>query len=132
MVSRRNFGKLLGGIVAFCAVPITFVRAAVSTKETWLPKPVYYATVGETVTCTNGHPICDFVESVTLGQTEDPEKQLGNWRQPAPKVGELPIPGCAICGARFYVGLGLYHIGDSWRDPLELLNKYPVLKEIHS
>ena len=132
MVSRRSFGKLLGALAAFCAVPIAFAKTAVSTKETWRPKPVYYAQVGETVTCEKGHPICDFVQNVHIGQMQNLPEQLGNWRQPAPEVGQFPVPGCAICGGKFYVGVGLFHIGDSWRDPLELMSKYPVLKEIHS
>lgn len=78
-----------------------------------------YAKAGETVTCENGHPICDFVVDIRRGQPQHPATQLGNWRQPEPQVGTIPIPGCEKCGAPFTDGM-LYHVGDSWRDPYNL------------
>jgi hypothetical protein len=73
-----------------------------------------YAVVGETVTCENGHPICDFMETVDVGQMQDLPRQLGNWRQETPTVGQFPIPGCAICGKPFTTGIS-FHIGKYWR-----------------
>jgi hypothetical protein len=75
---------------------------------------VVYAFAGETVTCENGHPICDFVETVELGQEQKVASQLGNWRQPSPEIGQIPIPGCNKCGAAFSNGM-VYHIGSEWR-----------------
>jgi hypothetical protein len=75
-----------------------------------------YATAGETVTCENGHPICDFLETVHVGQEQDADRQLGNWRQDKPTVGQFPIPRCAKCGAPFATGV-VYHFRDGWRDP---------------
>ena len=73
-----------------------------------------YAFAGETVTCENGHPICDFARDVVYGTMQDTKSDFGNWRQPAPQVGDFPIPGCAVCGAPFADGM-VYHVGDSWR-----------------
>jgi hypothetical protein len=72
-----------------------------------------YAVEGERVTCENGHYICEFMETVDVGQWFDP-KQLGNWAQEAPHVGQYPIPGCAVCGAKFSTG-ALFHIEEYWR-----------------
>lgn len=111
------------------AIEMQPLAADFKTKEyigtnIWYP----YAKAGETVTCTNGHPICDFVEDVAIGGYQDVDRELNNWRQPAPKVGDMS-PRCVICNAKFYSS-GYYHIGDSWRDPLEQINKFPVLRDI--
>jgi hypothetical protein len=84
--------------------------------------PLIYACADETITCENGHPICDFIETVYVGQHQDVERQLGNWRgnvvvgdaQFPPPVGTLPIPVCKLCGERFTTG-GCYHFADGWR-----------------
>jgi hypothetical protein len=73
-----------------------------------------YAFAGETVTCENGHPICDFVETVYFGDFQRPDQQFGNWRQSKPQVGQLPLPVCEKCGAAFTDGMR-YHIGEVWR-----------------
>lgn len=75
-----------------------------------------YAEKGETVTCTNGHPICDFAETVPYGRPMNLPKELTNWRQEPPVVGELDVR-CAQCGAPFY-DFGRFHIGQSWRPPV--------------
>lgn len=75
-----------------------------------------YANAGEKVTCENGHPICEFVKTVHVGEMQALEHQLGNWQQPVPDGGALPIPGCAACGAAFTDGM-LFHINQAWRDP---------------
>lgn len=98
-------------------------RDGVALRSTFHPWPIY-ANAGETVTCENGHPICDFVQETRTGETQDLENQLGNWRQAAPRRGDHPIPGCAICGAPFYNGL-IFHIGDKWRDPYGLVRPKP-------
>ncbi|QPF87010.1 hypothetical protein IC762_12220 [Bradyrhizobium genosp. L] len=76
-----------------------------------------YARKGETVTCEAGHPICDFVETVYVGEIQDVDGEIGNWRQEKVVRGTIPIPGCAICGAAFTDGI-IFHIGNEWRDPL--------------
>ena len=73
-----------------------------------------YARAGETITCTEGHPIADFVNTVYLGDMQDVEKDIGNWRQEKPFVGQIPLPVCAICGANF-TGGSVYHFADGWR-----------------
>jgi hypothetical protein len=77
-----------------------------------------YAEAGEVVTCENGHPICEFIETVAWGQIQDVERQLGRWHQEKPEVGQLPLPVCAICSASFTDGMR-YHFGDGWRDHRE-------------
>jgi len=81
---------------------------------------VIYASAGDTVTCENGHPICDFLEDVAVGKIPDLHKQLGNWRQPEPQKGDLPKDHpCAVCGARWFnhpATLGVtFHFQDGWR-----------------
>lgn len=73
-----------------------------------------YARAGETITCTNGHPIADFVRTVYLGDMQDVENDLGNWRQEKPSVGQMPLPVCAQCGAQF-TGGSIYHFENGWR-----------------
>ena len=102
-----------------------FSKDAIETVEIDLP---VYAKAGEVVTCENGHVICQFVETVCRGATQNLPKQLGHWRQKEPKVGG-PIPVCAKCGAWFYLSPGLFHIGKSWRDPSRLIAKYGMPKK---
>lgn len=121
MLSRR---KLLSWLSALPFVGVAFSVAAdpaeLSEEEDaafvqkWLHFPVY-AFAGETVTCENGHPICDFAVTVYRGQIQNVKTQLANWRQEEPALGAYPIPGCSICGAAFTNGT-LYHIGEYWRD----------------
>lgn len=73
-----------------------------------------YAEAGETVTCENGHPICNFMRPVAIGQMQDLARDLGNWRQTAPIVGQAEQPRCAKCGAEFYRS-GIFHFADGWR-----------------
>ena len=90
--------------------------AALTTVEMDFP---IYAHAGETVTCENGHPICDFARDVYRGMMQDPPRDFTNWRQVVPVVGERLIPMCAVCGASFTNGL-VYHVGDAWRDPYNI------------
>ena len=83
------------------------------------PEPTHlnvYAYKGETITCENGHPICDFARTVKIGEIQNGTDDLTDWRQPIPVVGTFPVPGCAICGARWSDGV-VFHVGNSWRDP---------------
>jgi len=73
-----------------------------------------YALKGEAVTCENGHVICEFVETVHVGQRQDVERQLGNWQQKKPTLGQLPLPVCEKCGAQFTLG-DRYHFASGWR-----------------
>ena len=88
-----------------------------------------YAKAGEVVTCENGHPICEFVVDVISGATQNLPKQLGNWRQKVPTVGQMPIPRCAVCGARFAIAGGIFHIGSEWRDPYGMIAKHGMPKD---
>ncbi|MGQ9370402.1 hypothetical protein [Azospirillum sp. ST 5-10] len=72
-----------------------------------------YARAGEVVTCTNGHPICEFAEDAALLDGQRPGHLTG-WRQPEPLFGG-PIPTCAVCGAEFYRGPGVFHFAEGWR-----------------
>ena len=76
-------------------------------------RPVF-ASAGETVTCENGHPICEFVETVHYGQMQNLPAQLGNWRQEPPKLGSFDIK-CEKCGAKFAAGNGHFHFANGWR-----------------
>jgi hypothetical protein len=73
-----------------------------------------YAAAGDQVTCENGHPICEFVVDVAVGQTQDLAVQLGNWTQKPPEIGQMESPLCAVCGADFCRG-GVFHFHDGWR-----------------
>jgi hypothetical protein len=73
-----------------------------------------YARAGETITCTEGHPIADFQRDIYFGDWQDVENDIGNWRQDKIPPGTHPIPGCAVCGASFCVG-SIYHFADGWR-----------------
>jgi hypothetical protein len=133
MISRRTFAALLAGLpligrasaddgVALKSIAhpegVGVVDAVGELNEAALESAMVelriYAHAGETVTCENGHPICDFVEDVAIGQTQDVPRQLGNWRQDVPQVGALPLPVCAQCGAQFTDG-SAYHFADGWR-----------------
>lgn len=75
-----------------------------------------YASAGETITCENGHPICDFRETVYAGDMQNPTEQFWNWRQTKPKLGVIQLPRCEVCNGMWTMGV-IYHVGDSWRDP---------------
>ena len=83
-----------------------------------------YAWSGETVTCENGHPICDFARTVLLGDIQNPSEDFCNWRQEEPTVGQLPLPRCAVCGGEFVKGGMVYHVGKFWRDPYGYIEAY--------
>lgn len=72
-----------------------------------------YARAGEWVTCESGHVICMFARKVALGDTFD-ESALQHWTQEAPKLGQMRVPGCDICGAEFARGPS-FHFYDGWR-----------------
>jgi hypothetical protein len=88
-----------------------------------------YAREGEVVTCENGHPICEFIQTVYVGDTQDPENQLGFWHQPKPEVGQNPVPRCSKCGGRWYIAGGIMHFKDGWRDPMGLIEQYGFPEE---
>ena len=87
-----------------------------------------YAYQGETVTCVNGHTICKFAEHVCVGDIFRPT-DLTDWEQEEPKVGQIPLPRCNVCGGRFYLGGNIFHIGKEWRDPKGLIAKYGMPKD---
>ncbi len=73
-----------------------------------------YAVAGETVTCENGHPICNFMRSVAVGEMQDLRNDLGNWRQAVPMPGQIEMPRCEKCGGEFVQG-SVFHFADEWR-----------------
>jgi len=73
-----------------------------------------YAQKGETVICEAGHPICDFSCTVFVGDMQDLDNELTNWRQPVPQIGLFPLPVCALCGGQFTDG-SRFHFRDGWR-----------------
>lgn len=83
---------------------------------------------GETITCAEGHPICDLAEDVVSG-TLIRVALFENWRDGKAHSGpEMPL--CPTCG-RFWMGFAhrmakeygvtpprtgvLIHVGDEWR-----------------
>ena len=78
----------------------------------WISPGQIYADKGETVTCENGHPICEFLDSVATGQPFS-SLHMGNWQQPEPKLGTI-AQACGICGARWFKGPYL-HFPNGWR-----------------
>ena len=73
-----------------------------------------YARKGETITCENGHPICEFADDVYVGNLPKPSNFI-NWTQEEPEFGSRPK--CAVCNGDFWVGGEGFrvHIGDAWR-----------------
>lgn len=112
MMGRRSVLTFLGA--AF---------AALGFKETQaIPQPAArspaFAVRGETVTCTNGHEICDVAQDLTAEMTLR-VNQFDNWRIKKPESGD-GISVCPICGADYLrrenQRLRL-HIAGGWRDP---------------
>lgn len=87
-----------------------------------------YAREGDVVTCENGHPICEFIKTVYVGDIQDPKNQLGFWHQPKPEVGQTEIPRCNTCGGRWYLW-GVLHFKDGWRDPFNHIENYGFPEE---
>ena len=99
---------------AFAMIPFAGLAKSVTIKSPAVKR--IYAHAGETITCENGHPICDFRETVYQGDMQNPSDQFWNWKQAPPKLGVIPLPRCEVCNGMWTMGV-IYHIGDSWRDP---------------
>ncbi len=110
-MTRRG---LLGLLASLPFVGGLFIAA--EAKPTVAIRTVY-GRIGEKVTCENGHHIFTFRETAYLGEPQDPKRHFGNWQQPEPVIGQIPIPSCAKCGAPWTDGM-VYHFEDGWRDPL--------------
>jgi hypothetical protein len=110
-ITKRKF---MGGVAASAVMTGVLRPQSVGSAPGWQG---VYAHAGETVTCENGHPICEFVETVYLGQSQDLERQLGKWRQKAPKTGSGLPQRCVQCDARWAEYVGVFHFKDGWRDP---------------
>ena len=130
-----NRRSLLGALAALPFIGVMIPKAQASGDGVALTSMAHpngafrtYALAGEIVTCENGHPICEFTDHVCVGESFR-SRDLTNWRQEEPKVGQVPIPRCAVCGARFVLGGNVFHIGDSWRDPDGLIAKYGMPKD---
>ncbi|MDQ2083199.1 hypothetical protein RA307_23695 [Xanthobacteraceae bacterium Astr-EGSB] len=78
--------------------------------------PDVYATRGETITCEDGHPICDMAVTAHVGDTLFLTASFMRWRQPAPYFDDEPIPHCWQCGCDWHCA-GFLHFGDRWRIP---------------
>lgn len=111
----------LGGYaVMFCVFLFFYFRAVRKGKHRVEGQqvPRVYAYRGETVTCENNHPICEFAETVHYGDSQDLRHQLVNWRQPAPEIGALLPVLCTGCNAPFgQIGeTGCeFHFASGWR-----------------
>jgi hypothetical protein len=71
-----------------------------------------FASLGDIVTCENGHPICAFAETVMIGQMQDVRRHFVGWTQEEPEAGSYPV--CAKCEALF-TDSGHFHFEDGWR-----------------
>jgi hypothetical protein len=94
---------------------VRLVEGSVLRVKGWERYSKAYAHAGEWVTCTGGHPICAFAETVHIGQLQDLPRQLIGWTQKEPEVGADPMPVCARCGAEFVRGGGGFHFPGGWR-----------------
>jgi hypothetical protein len=75
-----------------------------------------WAIIGEVITCTNNHIICEVVSDIIFVDKFVPT-YLGKWRQDEPQVGTSPV--CKKCGALFWHGAHFgnhFHFTDGWRD----------------
>ena len=104
-------------LTAIAVASVKIMTLAATAEEefgtvVWLEPYQTYAVKGEVVTCENGHFICEFLDTVNVGQSWDSTK-LGRWRQPEPKLGTMKQP-CTSCNARWFEGSYL-HFPDGWR-----------------
>jgi hypothetical protein len=78
-----------------------------------------YAKEGEQVVCPEGHVICTVAKNIPKGGRVTNEEYLGDWQQPAPKVGDLPEQhACAQCGGAWFAGNGtatVLRFKEGWR-----------------
>lgn len=59
--------------------------------------PRLWARAGETVTCINGHDICDIARDIANDERHSPS-QFANWRQPEPSTStHITAIRCAEC-----------------------------------
>lgn len=72
-----------------------------------------YASKGESVTCENGHHICDMAEDLHFGQMNW-RGSFGNWSQPEPKM-VSPQQSCQECGAPWLRNDWELHFSEGWR-----------------
>ncbi len=76
------------------------------------------ASVGEIVTCEQGHEICDVVQPIMTNQALS-KTVFGNWR-PNCEAGEgALIPPCPVCRS-LWIDFTMYgpsrlHVGTEWR-----------------
>lgn len=106
-VALRSISHLVGAGLDLTNEPSGIVDGEISLTR--------YAAAGDQVTCENGHGICEFVCDVAVGQMQDLPRQLGNWTQDQPEIGQIEPPLCAVCAAEFY-RWGIFHFKDGWRE----------------
>lgn len=81
--------------------------------------PKLWAAKGETVTCTQGHSICDIAHDIYIGQPRA-AGHFTNWHQPQPDhykpVADI---ACTECGGSWINGNPSdgyrFHFPDGWR-----------------
>jgi len=88
-----------------------------------LGAPKLWARKGESVTCINGHPICDIAHDIYSGDARG-KSDFTNWHQPEPGISES-VAGlrCKVCRGAWIRGNPRdgyqFHFGtnpkDGWR-----------------
>lgn len=77
-----------------------------------------YAKAGERVTCKNGHDVCEFTETVMVGDKMDLHSQLKFLDgQRRPQRGDHLRDCKCHCGASYMhrYKSGVFHFADGWR-----------------
>ncbi len=81
--------------------------------------PKLWATKGECITCTQGHPICEIAHDIAIGEPRG-SGNFTNWKQPQPDhykpVSDIT---CNQCGGSWINGNPRngyrFHFAEGWR-----------------
>lgn len=104
---RRRWSLLRAVTVrldAFMAARMLF--HAVWWDRLWPRQGVVITRKGTVMACYRGHPMCEALADIRLGEFDWGQK-LGNWRQgiTPPTIGG-PIPTCPACGSILMIVVG--------------------------